>query len=127
MDNSNTTTQAVTQTPWPSALLPIFFDAGSGPREQTWTWWKQLLLPTLIAYVALCRVLRHRRERAMLRAFGYPLDGESKEGRAALARMTNHEAQRIIHYISGYEIPRFHVVSLQFALFKVGWVPLFLA
>lgn len=59
----------------------------------------------------------------MLRAFGYPADSKSEKDRAALARMTNDEAQRIIAYISGYEIPQFHVLSLEFALFKVGLVP----
>ncbi|KAK7753054.1 hypothetical protein SLS62_005004 [Diatrype stigma] len=117
MDSTNTT-QVMIQTPWPSALLSVFDSSGSGEQIWAWTLWKPLLLPAVIVYISLCRALRHRREQAMLRAFGYPPDADREENRAALARMTNDEAQRIIQYIASYEIPQFHVVSLEFALFK---------
>ncbi len=67
----------------------------------------------------LCRALRHRRERAVCSALGYPPGAD----RATLARMTADEAQIMIQSIMSYEMPLFHLKSLEFALFKVRRTP----
>ena len=77
-----------------------------------------LVFTTLfVAYVCLCRSLRHRREHALGKRFGY---GDGSD-RAALSRMTVDEAQQIIRCLSNYEFPLFNLLSLEFALFKVSF------
>ncbi|KAI8623200.1 hypothetical protein F5Y19DRAFT_391394 [Xylariaceae sp. FL1651] len=76
--------------------------------------WKQYIIPAAIGYVALCRMLRFRGEKNLRRRMGYP----EGCGREALARMTNDEAQQIIKYLAAYEFPEFHLMALQFGLFK---------
>ncbi|KAI1074858.1 hypothetical protein F5B20DRAFT_585868 [Whalleya microplaca] len=75
--------------------------------------WKSYLVPAFLAYALLCRTLRFRREKALRRKFGFP-EGD----RAALARMTNDQAQQIIRFLMTWEFPLFHYLSLEFALFK---------
>ncbi|KAI0547015.1 hypothetical protein F4679DRAFT_555536 [Xylaria curta] len=76
--------------------------------------WKDYVVPAVIGYVALCRALRYRGEKRLRRRMGFPEGG----GREALSRMTNSQAQQIIKYLSSYEFPEFHLLSLQFGLFK---------
>ncbi|KAI0466233.1 hypothetical protein F4859DRAFT_329977 [Xylaria cf. heliscus] len=76
--------------------------------------WKEYVVPAVLAYMALCRALRYRGEKRLRRQMGFP-DGSSRE---ALSRMTNEQAQQIIKYLSCYEFPEFHLLSLQFGLFK---------
>ncbi|RYP24349.1 hypothetical protein DL765_000613 [Monosporascus sp. GIB2] len=95
----------------PALLISRITNPFSVQNEHTSPSWPTLLLAGLAAYAALCRALRHRREHAMRRAFGFT-------DRASLARMTADEAQRIIYYIQVYDIPMFHVLSLEFGMFK---------
>ena len=57
-------------------------------------------LGVLLVYVATCQVLRFRTERTMRARFGDPAGD-----RAALARMTNDEAQQIVEYTMTREFP----------------------
>lgn len=95
------------------------------PTFQVPLWWLSspwrghpiIIFTTFLAvYVALCRSLRYYRKHALRRKFQY---GEGSD-RAALARMTADEAQQIIRHLAGYEFPMFHMLSLEFALFKVS-------
>lgn len=70
----------------------------------------------LLGYLALVRSLRYRREASMRKKFNFP-------NRASMARMTNDEAQEIIKYVAGYEMPHMQILGLEFALFKVGSIP----
>ncbi|KAI0144463.1 hypothetical protein GGR57DRAFT_331868 [Xylariaceae sp. FL1272] len=76
--------------------------------------WKQYIVPAALVYIALCRALRYRGEKNLRNSLGYP-EGCPRE---KLAHMTNDEAQIIIKYLMGYEFPEFHLLSLQFGLFK---------
>lgn len=75
--------------------------------------WKQLVVPGVLSYLALCRALRFRREHAMRRKMGFA-------DRASLARMTTREAQEIIYFLASWEFPLFNFMALQFGLFKVS-------
>ncbi|KAI0473359.1 hypothetical protein GGR56DRAFT_675860 [Xylariaceae sp. FL0804] len=79
-----------------------------------------LLLLLLAAYATLCRTLRFRRQRALRREMGFPPEtsGDREKEKAALAGMSNDQAQRIIRCIAAYEMPAFHLLALQFGLFK---------
>ncbi|KAI1810134.1 hypothetical protein GGS20DRAFT_568806 [Poronia punctata] len=76
--------------------------------------WKKYVIPVTLGYVALCRALRYRGEKKLRRRMGFP-EGCSRE---ALASMTNQQAQQIIKYLAAYEFPEFHLLALQFGLFK---------
>ncbi|KAI1748904.1 hypothetical protein F4782DRAFT_542572 [Xylaria castorea] len=76
--------------------------------------WKEYIVPAVLGYVVLCRALRYRGEKRLRRRMGFPEGGD----REALSRMTNSQAQQIISYLSSYEFPEFHLLSLQFGLFK---------
>jgi len=76
--------------------------------------WKQYVLPVALGYVALCRALRYHGEKRLRHRMGFP----EGCGREALARMTNEQAQQIIKYLAAYEFPEFHLLALQFGLFK---------
>ncbi|KAI0859656.1 hypothetical protein F4860DRAFT_244143 [Xylaria cubensis] len=76
--------------------------------------WQDYVVPAVLGYVALCRALRYRGEKRLRRRMGFPEGGD----REALSRMTNSQAQQIIKYLSSYEFPEFHLLSLQFGLFK---------
>jgi hypothetical protein len=82
--------------------------------------WKQYLIPVALGYVALCRALRYHGEKRLRRRMGFP----EGCGREALARMTNEQAQQIIKYLAAYEFPEFHLLALQFGIFKVPALPL---
>ncbi|KAI1324668.1 hypothetical protein F5Y16DRAFT_380491 [Xylariaceae sp. FL0255] len=78
-------------------------------------WKSAYVVPAaVVGYVALCRMLRFRGEKALRRRLGYP-EGCSRD---KLAKMTNDEAQIIIKYLMSVEFPEFHLLSLQFGLFK---------
>lgn len=49
----------------------------------------------------------------MRRRFNYP-------DRESLSRMTNEDAQKIVHAVSVYEFPMLYDLSLKYAIFKVG-------
>ncbi|KAI3319286.1 hypothetical protein HD806DRAFT_289451 [Xylariaceae sp. AK1471] len=76
--------------------------------------WRQYIIPAAIGYAALCRMLRFRGEKNLRRRMGFP----EGCGREALSRMTNDQAQQIIKYLAAYEFPEFHLMALQFGLFK---------
>ncbi|KAI1262786.1 hypothetical protein F5Y18DRAFT_144244 [Xylariaceae sp. FL1019] len=92
-----------------SALVPVSVTEGN----PSWSW-QQCAIAAALAYIAICRALRYRGEKNLRKRLGYP------EGcqRDKLAHMTNDEAQAIIKYLMGYEFPEFHLLSLQFGLFK---------
>lgn len=69
------------------------------------------LVTIFVLYVALCRSLRFRHEKAMLRRFKYT-------DRASLANMSNDDASEILKSIIVYEFPKLYHSSLQFAIFK---------
>lgn len=71
------------------------------------------LVTIFVLYVALCRSLRFRHEKAMLRRFKYT-------DRASLANMSNDDASEILKSIIVYEFPKLYHSSLQFAIFKVS-------
>jgi hypothetical protein len=50
----------------------------------------------------------------MRRRFNYP-------DRTSLSRMTNEDAQKIVHAVSVYEFPLLYDLSLKYAIFKVGF------
>lgn len=57
----------------------------------------------------------------MRRRFNYP-------DRESLSRMTNEDAQKIVHTVSVYEFPLLYDLSLKYAIFKVGtWHFLFVS
>jgi hypothetical protein len=60
-------------------------------------------------------MLRFQGEKNLRRRMGFP----EGCGREALSRMTNDQAQQIIKYLAAYEFPEFHLLALQFGLFKV--------
>ena len=110
--------QQPTSLPRPSLLNVPSLDLRRGLSASSWSENPFLILTTVLAvYIATCRALRYRHQEVLRRRFGYG-DGVGKD-RAALSRMTAHEAQQIIRYIANYEFPLFHKVSLEFALFKV--------
>ncbi|GAP82441.2 putative dephospho- kinase [Rosellinia necatrix] len=76
--------------------------------------WREYVIPAALGYVALCRVLRYRGEKRLRRSIGFP----EGCGREALAGMTNDQAQQVIRYLACYEFPEFHLLALQFGLFK---------
>ncbi|KAI1333893.1 hypothetical protein F5Y15DRAFT_403487 [Xylariaceae sp. FL0016] len=92
-------------------LTDLYSSSSSSITSLSISEWTKYIIPAAVGYVALCRALRYRKERAMQRTYGY-------EGRESLARMTNDEAQSIIKTIAAYEFPEFHLLSLQFGLFK---------
>lgn len=71
----------------------------------------------LVTYLLLVRLLRHRREEQMRKKFNYP----NKESFKA---MTNDDAFAIQSYVAELEFPTMFEKALQFALFKVGFIPL---
>ncbi|KAH7018465.1 uncharacterized protein B0I36DRAFT_377652 [Microdochium trichocladiopsis] len=75
------------------------------------TSWKQVVVPSVLAYMGLVRALRYRREHALRRELGY-------FDRASLSAMTADEAQKIIFTMGFWEFPFLHYTSLQFGLFK---------
>lgn len=50
----------------------------------------------------------------MRRRFNYP-------DRESLSRMTNEDAQKIVHAVSVYEFPLLYDLALKYAIFKVGF------
>ncbi|KAI0400119.1 hypothetical protein F4802DRAFT_586575 [Xylaria palmicola] len=76
--------------------------------------WRGCAAAAVLGYVALCRALRYRGERRLRRRLGFP----EGCGREPLARMTNEQAQQIIRYLSFTEFPQFHLLALEFGLFK---------
>ncbi|GAW24925.1 hypothetical protein ANO14919_145210 [Xylariales sp. No.14919] len=76
--------------------------------------WKAYVVPIALGYVVLCRALRYRGEKQLRRRMGFP----EGCGREALAHMTNDQAQQIIKYLAAWEFPEFHLLALQFGLFK---------
>lgn len=73
--------------------------------------WKQILIPSVLAYMGLVRSLRYRREHTLRAKMGY-------HDRASLSKMTADEAQKIIYTMGFWEFPFLHYTSLQFGLFK---------
>ncbi|KAJ3577537.1 hypothetical protein NPX13_g3028 [Xylaria arbuscula] len=76
--------------------------------------WKQYVIPVALGYIVLCRALRYRGEKRLRRRMGFP----EGCGREALSRMTNDQAQQIIKYLMVNQFPEFHILALQFGLFK---------
>ncbi|KAI0903096.1 hypothetical protein F4823DRAFT_629682 [Ustulina deusta] len=76
--------------------------------------WKEYVIPVALGYIVLCRALRHRGEKKLRHRMGFP----EGCGRETLSRMTNDQAQQIIRYLGIYEFPEFHLLALQFGLFK---------
>ncbi|KAI0538715.1 hypothetical protein GGR58DRAFT_467105 [Xylaria digitata] len=76
--------------------------------------WKEYVIPIALGYVVLCRALRYRGEKNLRRRMGFP----EGCGREALSSMTNDQAQHIIKYLASWEFPEFHLMALQFGLFK---------
>ncbi|KAM0513726.1 hypothetical protein ACHAPE_007552 [Trichoderma viride] len=65
-------------------------------------------------YLLLCSSLRFQRLNSMRRRFNYP-------DRESLSRMTNEDAQKIVHAVSVYEFPLLYDLALKYAIFKVGF------
>ncbi|GKT92317.1 dephospho-CoA kinase [Colletotrichum tofieldiae] len=64
-------------------------------------------------WVALCAALRFRRITNFRRQMGFT-------DRDSLARMTNDQAQLILKNVIEFEFPKMYLLSLQFAIFKIG-------
>lgn len=79
------------------------------PKSLSWT---TAAIPSFLIYTLLCNFLRMKRRNAMQKKYGY-------NDRESFSRMTNVDAQAIMHYLGQLEFPRLYVASLQFALFKV--------
>ncbi|KAH9908890.1 hypothetical protein F4778DRAFT_767970 [Xylariomycetidae sp. FL2044] len=94
-----------------SSLVSTFTSASASPGPGSGSW-KQYIIPAAVTYVAVCRVLRYRCEERMKREFRYDGTRESLRG------MTNDQAQKIIKTLAAYEFPQFHLLALEFGLFK---------
>lgn len=104
-----TTTAALPAIPSNSNHSPDF----SMLSFATLTSWPSLAT-ILVLYVVLCRSLRFRHERALLRRFSKYKD------RASMSSMSNDEATEIMRPLIIYEFPTLYNSSLQFAIFKVS-------
>ncbi|OIW28160.1 hypothetical protein CONLIGDRAFT_634488 [Coniochaeta ligniaria NRRL 30616] len=69
------------------------------------------LATVFVLYVVLCRSLRFRNEKALLRRYKYT-------DRASVAGMSNDDASEIMRNLIVYEFPKLYHTSLQFAIFK---------
>ncbi|KAI1174815.1 hypothetical protein F4777DRAFT_366767 [Nemania sp. FL0916] len=97
-----------------SGLLPAASSFNPSTLLSSISSWKAYIVPAAIGYATLCRMLRYRGEAKLRREMGFP----EGCGREALARMTNVQAQKIIKYLAAWEFPEFHLLALQFGLFK---------
>ena len=77
-----------------------------------WTW-RAALFPSLVAYLAIVYILRHKRARSLQKRYGLTT-------RASFARMTIDEAQAILKDLTELEFPKIFGFSIIFALFKGG-------
>ena len=75
--------------------------------------WAWLIIPGLMAYMAIVRLLRYQRARNI------PLKHGLRD-RASYACMTNDQAQAILKDLTELEFPKVFGFSVIFALFKVG-------
>ena len=75
--------------------------------------WGFLFLPTLLLYMLLVHLLRHRRAKSLQRRF-------SPAGRASFGRMTTTDAQAILKDLTELEFPHFFGFAIILALFKAG-------
>ncbi|KAH8682555.1 hypothetical protein BX600DRAFT_485795 [Xylariales sp. PMI_506] len=73
--------------------------------------WKSYIVPGTLGYLLLVRALRYRREKSMLKRYGF-------QTRESLAKMTVLDAHHIIKELATLEFPSFLVTALQFGLFK---------
>ena len=81
-----------------------------GILRAQWAW---LIIPGLMAYMAIVRLLRYQRARNIPLKHGLP-------DRASYACMTNDQAQAILKDLTELEFPKVFGFSVIFALFKVG-------
>ena len=72
---------------------------------------KIILVPALLIYLLLVRLLRDQRAKSLERRF-------SPAGRASLCRMTTNDAQAILKDLTELEFPKLFGFSIIFALFK---------
>ncbi|KAH6606832.1 c6 finger domain-containing [Trichoderma cornu-damae] len=76
--------------------------------------WLLCLVAGLIAcYAVLCSSVRFRRLNTMRKRLNFP-------DRESLSRMTNEDAQKIVHNLAVYEFPLLYDFSLRYAIFKAG-------
>lgn len=87
------------------------------PRALPWT---TVAIPSFLVYTLLCNFFRMQRRNAKQKKFGY-------NDRESFSKMTNVDAQAIMHYLGQLEFPRLYVASLQFALFKVYYIHILLS
>ncbi|KAL7921236.1 hypothetical protein ACQKWADRAFT_327748 [Trichoderma austrokoningii] len=73
--------------------------------------WFVYSVASLAFYPTICSSLRFQRLKSMRRRFNY-LDRDS------LSRMTNEDAQKIVHAVSVYEFPLLYDLALKYAIFK---------
>ncbi|KAM0255728.1 hypothetical protein ACHAQJ_005482 [Trichoderma viride] len=73
--------------------------------------WLLYSMAGFTSYVILCSSLRYQRLNSMRKRFNYP-------DRKSLSRMTNEDAQKILHTVSVYEFPFLYDLSLKYAIFK---------
>ncbi|KAJ6446654.1 C6 finger domain-containing protein [Purpureocillium lavendulum] len=85
-------------------------DGHNGAAQQQVSWSAAFAL-ALVAYASACSFLRFRRFKDIHGRFPYP-------DRASLSRMTNEDAQAIVHSMSSWECPLFFDLGLRYALFK---------
>lgn len=78
--------------------------------EEIPTW--QLVLLSVVGYIYLCRVLRHRRLQQKEGLYSY-------KTREDFAKMTNQHAYEIQKYLFGVEFPFTTQKALEFALFRL--------
>lgn len=96
--SSNMTTQAAVNNRYDSPVYQVS--------------WSMALALTLVAYATACSFLRFRRFKDVHARFKYP-------DRESFSRMTNEDAQAIVHTMSSWECPLFFDLGLRYALFKV--------
>jgi hypothetical protein len=77
--------------------------------------WSLCLSAIVPIYFSLCSILRFRRREIMQKKFDFST-------RDSLKAMTTSQAQEILQYLAELEFPTVYVKSLEFALFKVGWI-----
>ena len=75
--------------------------------------WGIFFLPTLLVYLLLVHLLRHRRAKSLQRRF-------SPAGRASFGHMTTNDAQAILKDLTELEFPHFFGFAIILALFKAG-------
>ncbi|GJN77226.1 hypothetical protein PLIIFM63780_000716 [Purpureocillium lilacinum] len=95
--SSNMTTQAAVNNRYDSPVYQVS--------------WSMALALTLVAYATACSFLRFRRFKDVHARFKYP-------DRESFSRMTNEDAQAIVHTMSSWECPLFFDLGLRYALFK---------